>query len=204
MLHRITALLLVPIQYTDGIASSPGIPTPLTGEAGKITLQWIEYIRLWKAWGQSRLEAIEQLFCKIQQHQAPRSICVVFPSGPMPDLDSTVSLTWPDYASVCVHKDEQDEGNGEGKDWVIVYHSLDNRREKHMVLEPQFVEVCRTLKHLHWLRVKVPLLDTYIYIYRALEESTCRITSYLITIIMSLYSVYIYTPTLVSSLHLIS
>ena len=73
-------------------------------------------------------------------------------SGPVPELNSVVSLTWPDYALMCVHRKEEEEdkkGKGGGEDWVIVYHSLDNRREKHMVVEPQFVEV-RCLPTLEW------------------------------------------------------
>lgn len=60
--------------------------------------------------------------------------------GPMPELDSVVSVTWPDYASVFIRREKEVGGWG-GDDWVIVYHSLDNKREKHMFMQKD-VEVC--------------------------------------------------------------
>ncbi len=66
----------------------------------------------------------------------------------MPGLDSRVSLTWPDYASVYVQRktgEEEEREGGGGEDWAIVYHSLDNHTDTHMVAQQQFKEVRRAV-----------------------------------------------------------
>ena len=65
-------------------------------------------------------------------------------AGPIPGLGSTVKLTWPDYIylPMLMHEEEEEEEEAEEdkrkeeeeqRMWMIVYHSVANNREGHMV-----------------------------------------------------------------------
>ena len=64
-------------------------------------------------------------------------------TGPIPGLGSSVNLTWPDYTYLPMLMREE-EGEEEGRKeeegdleeqrmWMVVYHSVANNREGHMV-----------------------------------------------------------------------
>ena len=69
-------------------------------------------------------------------------ICLLacHPTGPIPGLGSSVKLTWPDYTYLpMLMREEEEEEEGGKKDleqqrmWMVVYHSVANNREGHMV-----------------------------------------------------------------------
>ncbi|XP_074854432.1 ribosomal oxygenase 2 isoform X2 [Carettochelys insculpta] len=88
------------------------------------------------------------------------------PGGKLPTLDSKIRLRFKDHAIITVEPDE-DNSDELRKEMVYVYHSLKNRRERHMMGNEDDDLSERGLSETHGLRFPLSHMDAVKQIWRS-------------------------------------